>query len=190
MMHAVEVEYDADTPLMEAIQQGDAQAMTELIQRHGRWVRGIIFAVIGRADEVDDIAQKVWMRVWNQASDLGDVTRWRSWLYRVARNTATDAIRGRQRRRRLLGRFFDYRGRGRRHAPAAEQRLLADERQQAVLDAVAALPALYREPFVLKHLEDWSYKQIGQALDLPVDTVETRLVRARRLLRERLAGKV
>ncbi|NLX12843.1 MAG: RNA polymerase sigma factor [Phycisphaerales bacterium] len=190
MMHAVEVEFDADHPLMEAIQQRDSHAMAELIQRHGRWVRGVIFAVIGRTDEVDDIAQKVWIRVWNQAGGLEDVTRWRSWLYRVARNTATDAIRGRQRRRRLLGRFFDYRGQGRQHAPAAEQSILADERQQAVIDAIAALPALYREPFVLKHLEEWSYKQIGQALDLPVDTVETRLVRARRLLRERLAGKV
>lgn len=189
-MHAVEVEFDTDAPLMEAIQQRDAHAMTELIRRHGRWVRGVIFGVIGRADDVDDIAQKVWMRVWNQAGDLEDLTRWRSWLYRVARNTATDAIRWRQRRRRLLGRFLDDQGQGRVHAPAAEQSLLADERQRAVLDAIAALPALYREPFVLKHLEDWSYKQIGQALDLPVDTVETRLVRARRLLRERLAGKV
>jgi RNA polymerase sigma-70 factor (ECF subfamily) len=59
-----------------------------------------------------------------------------------------------------------------------------------MLEAIAALPELYREPFVLKHLEDMSYKQIGELLDLPPDTVETRLVRARRLLRDRLAGRV
>jgi len=59
-----------------------------------------------------------------------------------------------------------------------------------MLDAISQLPPLYREPFVLKHLQDWSYAQIGDALGLPIDTVETRLVRARRLLREQLAGKV
>ena len=52
------------------------------------------------------------------------------------------------------------------------------------------LPAIYREPFVLRHLEDWSYAEIGEVLGLSVDTVETRLVRARRLLREMLQGKV
>jgi RNA polymerase sigma-70 factor (ECF subfamily) len=67
---------------------------------------------------------------------------------------------------------------------------VTNERHEAVLDAVASLPALYREPFVLKHLEGWSYRQIGEALGLPTDTVETRLVRARRRLRQKLAGEV
>ena len=56
--------------------------------------------------------------------------------------------------------------------------------------AIAGLPVLYREPFVLRVLEGWSYEQIGEALRLPKDTVETRLVRARRLLRERLQGRL
>ena len=59
-----------------------------------------------------------------------------------------------------------------------------------MLESIAALPEIYREPFVLKHMEDLSYKEIGELLGLPSDTVETRLVRARRLLREQLAGKV
>jgi RNA polymerase sigma-70 factor (ECF subfamily) len=49
------------------------------------------------------------------------------------------------------------------------------------------MPAIYREPFVLRHLEDWSYRQIAETLDLPVDTVGTRLVRARRMLQETLS---
>jgi RNA polymerase sigma-70 factor (ECF subfamily) len=67
--------------------------------------------------------------------------------------------------------------------------MAAREEYEAMLAAIEALPPLYREPFVLKHVEGWSYAQIGEALGLPNDTVETRLVRARRLLRERLNGK-
>ena len=59
-----------------------------------------------------------------------------------------------------------------------------------MLQAIAKLPELYREPFVLKHMDGWSYAQIAEAMNLPVDTVETRLVRARRLLRQELTGKV
>ena len=56
--------------------------------------------------------------------------------------------------------------------------------------AIQALPALYREPFVLRHVNVWSYRQIAEMMNMPVDSVETRLVRARRFLRESLKGKV
>ena len=59
-----------------------------------------------------------------------------------------------------------------------------------VLEAIRALPALYREPFVLRHLNDWSYQEIGDVMGMPVDSVETRLVRARRFLREALKDKL
>jgi RNA polymerase sigma-70 factor (ECF subfamily) len=58
------------------------------------------------------------------------------------------------------------------------------------LRAIQALPVLYREPFVLRHLQGWTYKEIAEVMDMRVDSVETRLVRARRFLRERLKDKV
>jgi len=189
-MKAVEAEHDPERAVIDAIQQGDPHAVAELIQRQGRWVRGVIFAAAGRLDEVDDVAQRVWMQVWREARRLEDPARWRPWLYRIARNAATDAARGRRRRRGLLRGLLERRRAERAEETGPDRGLLGSERQQTMLQAIASLPALYREPFVLKHLEDWSYRQIGGALGLPTDTVETRLVRARRLLRQRLAGRI
>ena len=59
-----------------------------------------------------------------------------------------------------------------------------------MLAAIQSLPALYREPFVLRHLSGWSYAEIAEVMGMPVDSVETRLVRARRLLRASLKDKV
>ena len=66
--------------------------------------------------------------------------------------------------------------------------MIAEEEYRRALDALERLPAIYREPLVLRYLEGWSYRRIAEVLDLPIDTVETRLVRARRRLRE-ILGK-
>lgn len=190
MMTVTATEYDPERPVIEAIQQGDPHAMAEFIQRQGRWVRGVVFGALGRMEDVDDVAQRVWMQVWREARRLDDPAKWRVWLYRIARNAATDIGRSRQRQGRMLDELLNRAATGPEPEQSPERKLIADERTNAMMEAIASLPALYREPFVLKHLEDWSYQQIGESLGLPVDTVETRLVRARRLLRERLAGKV
>jgi len=189
-MKALEVEYDPERPVIEAIQQSDPHAMDEFIHRQKRFVRGVIFSVLGRLDEIDDVAQRVWIQVWQKARRLEDPNRWRSWLYRIAHNAAIDAGRRKQRHHRFLNELVINAWPQKRANSRPDQTIVADEQHQAVLEAIGSLPEIYREPFVLKHLEGWSYRQIAEALDMPTDTVETRLVRARRLLRQQLAGKV
>ena len=181
--------FDDEAPVIEAIQAGDRYAFGELVRRHEGWVRGTVFGVLGARDYVDDVVQQVWTYAWQRIGELRDANRWRPWLYRLARNAAIDAGREATRRRKHFHRlsaattqtaFTESPGRS-----AAVQ-----EKHREVLDAVQALPALYREPFVLRHLSGWSYREIADAMGMPVDSVETRLVRARRFLREALKGKV
>jgi len=190
----LELEYDPHRLVIQAIQAGDAHAMDEFVRAQGRWVRAVVFGVVGRADDLDDICQRVWIQVWRECRRLDDTSRWRAWLYRIARNASTDALRSGQRRKRLQGapgsgsEMLEGVPAGASSRP--DQALLASEQEQVLMEAIASLPELYREPFVLKHVEGWSYAEIGEVLGLPNDTVETRLVRARRLLREKLSGKV
>ncbi|HUW82598.1 MAG TPA: RNA polymerase sigma factor [Phycisphaerae bacterium] len=177
----------SDRPLVLAAQRGERAAMQLLVARDGRWVRGLIGAMVGEADAVDDIAQQVWLAVWQRIRGLRDPDRWRAWLWKVARSVVVDAGRQNGRRREVLGgleRAEDVPAVG----DEPGRRVAALELHRRVLGAVRGLPAIYREPFVLRHLEGWSYRQIGEALDLSTETVETRLVRARRLLREALTG--
>lgn len=179
---------DRDLELIGAAQRGERSAFENLLHRHNRWVRGIVYATLGSNTATDDVLQQVWTQVWQQIGTLTDAQKWRGWVYRLARNAAIDAGQDAARRRRLLRTVAaDERTGGIGHA-GPFVRAVVRERQQQVLDAIQSLPAIYREPFILRHLEEWNYSQIGQTLGLPVDTVETRLVRARRLLREMLAG--
>lgn len=178
---------EVDQSLIEAAQRGERSALDLFVRRNDRWVRSVIYTTCGSTPHADDIAQQIWMRVWEQIGTLVDVARWRGWLYTLARNAAIDAGQkaGRTRKRQAS---FD--GNGEHVAAQGEEpalRIVREENERRILNAIKGLPAIYREPFMLRHLEDWSYAQIGEALNLPVDTVETRLVRARRLLRESLA---
>jgi len=172
---------DPDTAAVLGVQAGQADALEALVRRHERWVRGIVYAAVGDAGLIDDVAQQVWTAVWRRIGSLKDPRRWRGWLYRLARNTAIDAARKHRRDHQLLRDAAEAHRRADRDATDADA-----ERREQVLQAVMGLPGIYREPLILKHLEGWSYRQIAETLDMPVDTVETRLVRARRLLRAQL----
>lgn len=189
MTMAVSANVDPEGAVIEAMRRGDRHAFEGFVRRQSRWVRGVIFGVLGQRDRIDDVAQQVWLAVWSRIGELRSVESWRPWLYRMARNAAFDAGREVTRQRGLTQALPEEPpAKDATRTPAEE--LIGAEQRQLVLEAIQALPALYREPFVLRHLEEWSYREIGEVLELPVDTVETRLVRARRLLREWLQGKV
>jgi len=175
--------------LVTEAQQGSRRAADRLVRDHDGWVRGVIYGVTGRPDLVDDIAQQVWAQVWERLPSLKEPERLRSWLYAVARNAAIDASQARKRR---LAQGLDGVAEAAKDERSNNPAWVAagDEMHRTMLRAVEALPALYREPFVLRHLQDWTYQEISDLLGLPLETVETRLVRARRLLREMLRGKI
>jgi len=181
-------DYDADQPVIEAIQQGDKFAFEDLVRRHGTWVRSVVFGVLGDRDVVDDVVQQVWTTVWRRIGELRESQRWRSWLYRLSRNAALDAGRELTRRRQQMRTLIAEAPRSVSNADTTANDQA--EKHAAALEAIKSLPALYREPFVLRHVNGWSYRQIADAMDMPIDSVETRLVRARRMLRETLQGKL
>ncbi len=182
-------EFEAEEPVIEAIRGGDRYGFEEFVRRRNRWVRGVIFGVLGNRDCVDDVSQQVWTTVWQRIGELRDNRSWRPWLYRLARNAATDAGRAITRCRIDVQRSTTERATpAAPHTPDAKVSL--EEQRGQVLLAIQGLPAIYREPFVLRHVNGWSYREIGEVMGLPVDSVETRLVRARRLLRESLKDRM
>jgi RNA polymerase sigma-70 factor (ECF subfamily) len=179
-------EHDPDRLLVEAMARGESDALVELMRRNGPWVRGVVFAATGDADAVDDVFQQVWLSAWRRVESLSDAAKWRSWLYALAYHAGVDAARRARRRKRLADRLRQWAIRRSRPEGDGPRSAMLREAHRRALAAIAGLPETYRSPFVLRHLAGWSYRQIAEAMDVPTATVETRLVRARRVLRERL----
>ena len=146
MTMAVSVNCDPERAVIEAIRRRDHREFEGFMRRQGRWVKGVIFGVLGDPDRVEDVAQQVWLAVWSRVGELRAVDRWRPWLYRLARSAAVDAGRAASRDRVVARALRDDPPPKATSQTPAEQ-LIGEERRQAMLSAIRSLPALYREPF-------------------------------------------
>lgn len=162
---------------------GDRRALDDLWREHRRWVATVLLAHKPRIAELDDLLQEVAVILVERVTELRDPRRLRPWLRRVAVNVARGAGRRQQSRPvdALPGPaegLVD---------PSSEVGAVADrERLAHVLATVGRLPAEQREPLLLKALHGLTQLAIAELLDVPETTVETRLARARRDLRQRL----
>jgi len=179
---------DTDLELVQSLARGRQQSLADLMQRHGRWVRGLVFSVLGELDDLDDVCQQVWLAVWRNIRNIQDLEKWRPWLYRLARNVALDAGRRKSHRRRLWQRVKESFQPHRAVAPPADRAVMDQEQHERVLRAIQSMPEGYRQVFVMRHLDGLNYAEIASTLGLSTEGVETRLVRARRLLRGKLLG--
>ena len=155
-----------------------------MMHEHESLVRGAVFGVLGAVDELDDVAQQAWLKAWHHRGELFRVENSAGWLYRVARRTALDAIRSRQRKRSLWNRLI--RQPMPMAAEAADETVRQSEQTKLVHDAIETLSEKYRTIIILRVFDTMSYKQIAETLGLPIATVETRLLRARKMLRDKL----
>lgn len=165
---------------------GDPEAIRALWESHRRWLAAVVLAHMPRGAELEDLLQEVAMRIVRQVHHVRDPAAIRPWMRSVAVNVARTAGRRRIPRLRLVDPSVDP-----ADAPAPAARpvahaLGAAEEGRRALDAAMRLKPEYREPLILQCVRGLSYKQIADVLGVPVTTIETRLARARRMVREEL----
>jgi RNA polymerase sigma-70 factor (ECF subfamily) len=184
--------------LIERARAGHRRAQQDLWRAHRRWIAAIILAHRPRTVEVDDLMQEVAVKFISKLDTLRDAAAFRPWLRQIVINICRGAARN---QRPALYLAEDSRHdadgpeRGRLAAPASSEGpsdLLPTQRDAAerLMQHALTLPPDYREPLILRCVRSLSYQQIGEILDLPVTTIETRLARARRMLREEVGEEV
>ena len=158
----------------------------ELWSLHRRWVAAILLAHMPRDAELEDLLQEVAIRLVRSAHELKDPAAVRPWLRTVAINLARTAGRRKKVRQTLQPEVIA--SRPRRDDEREEPVSVGSTREEGriAMQVARSLPEEYREPLLLRAVRGMSYRQIGDVLGVPVTTVETRLVRARRMVREEI----
>lgn len=158
---------------------------TEL-DRHARWLRTVVISRVGDSHAADDVMQDVAVAALAQQSPLRDAAKAAPWLYRLAVRHALLYRRTMGRRRKLVDRYAS-----RQPADSCIEDdpldwMLAREMQDNVRRALGELPGKDREILLLKHTENWSYRELAEHLGVSFHAVEYRLLRARRRMRDAL----
>jgi len=186
-----EPEAMTDEQLVEAVLAGDRERFAEIVERYQARLVNYLFRLLRSVDEAHELAQEVFLKVY-QALDRYDPSyRFSTWVFRVAQNAAIDQIRKRRLRLVPIHRAED--GPGERsdlELPAEERgpygELRNRERGQAIQEAIDALPWEYRELIVMRHYGELSYEEIARLKGMPLGTVKNKLFRGRQALKEKL----
>lgn len=171
-----------DRSLAAAAMQGDQTAIAVLWNEHRRWIAAVLLAYKPKSEDLEDLLQEVAMTLVTKINTLREESNVRAWLRAVAVNVARAA--GRTERSRPALRLMDDDCRMSIEAQTEIIESGVDDHSQRVLVLAARLPEAYREPLMLKAVQGMRSKQISEILGIPEATVDTRISRARRMLRE------
>lgn len=185
-----------DLRFLRAAQQGDAEAFAALMTAHAARVMRLLMAMFSCDHATaEDLTQEVFLRVHQALPQFDGGVPFAVWLHKIARNVAISSYRARraQKRAGCTHSLFDPIP-GTDQLPELPGRETADPQRQTqaseflgrVRECMAKLPDEFREPVVLRDLQELSYDEISLALDLAPGTVRSRIHRGRLLLQHLL----
>jgi RNA polymerase sigma-70 factor, ECF subfamily len=165
-------------------QAGDVDAFEILYRKHAGKVYALCLRLMGDRSAASELMQDVFIRAWRSLSTFRGDSAFSSWLHRLAVNTMLENVRSDSRREtRVLAMDDTSRLPGAARSSGIELKMDMDE-------AIASLPRGARLAFVLHDVEGYQHQEIARQLSVSVGTVKAQLHRARRLLRERLEGRI
>ncbi len=186
--------YKMETIIKNRIRQlknGDQNAFAEIVEFYKDKVFQICYRMLGNRHEAEDIAQEAFIRAYVNIHSYDLNKKFSTWLYRIATNLSIDRIRKKKPDYYLDAELAGSDGLTMYSQIAADVTLPEDELetmelQELIQAEILKLPDKYRSVIVLKYIEEFSLKEIGEILDLPVGTVKTRIHRGREALRNQL----
>jgi RNA polymerase sigma-70 factor (ECF subfamily) len=185
---------DPDVRLMLQVRDGDAQAFEELMLRYQNRLMSLLAHLIGQRDLAEDLTQEVFLRVYRARKRYVPGAKFSTWLFTIAGNVASNALRSKSRRREvhLAPRASDSAPQSLEAAAVAASGLMPTrqldkaEMCAAVQQAVAGLNERQRMAVLLAKFEHFSYADIGAVMDMTPQAVKSLLSRARCNLRQTL----
>ncbi|HEX6174615.1 MAG TPA: sigma-70 family RNA polymerase sigma factor [Candidatus Binatia bacterium] len=175
-----------DAECVRRVQRGDIEFFEILVRRHQNTTFNLIYRFLGDYDEASETAQEVFLSAYKSIQQFRGDANFATWLYRIAFNHASTRRKNLSSKRQRQVALEDDAAlvdSGANPETCAEQK----EIQQYVQQALNSLDGDDAQIILLRDLQDVSYDDIAQTLDVPVGTVKSRLHRARQALRISLA---
>ncbi len=190
-----DVSRSEDIKHINAAINGDQDAYVWLMKKYRGSIQNLIFKMIGKKNEVEDLVQEAFIKAFNSLQNYDQEYAFSTWIYRIAINNTIDYLR----KKKLETFSIDSDEEDEDDKPKFEipddtyipdANLILEQRQKIINDAIESLPLKYKKIIELRHKEELSYEEIAEILNLPIGTVKAHLFRARELLNKYLKDKL
>ncbi|MEX0331750.1 MAG: RNA polymerase sigma factor [Puniceicoccaceae bacterium] len=182
---------DPDRRIAEAVVEGNHQAYNQLIERYWSRIFARVYQLLGNREDAEEVTQDAFTKAYESLPDFRWEASFSTWLYQIASNLARNRYWYWKRRQRDRGLSLDL--------PLTEDgfslkdilpddeadpgdRMRWNEFQESVEDHLDRLPEAHREIMAMRLLDNLSYEEIGESLEIPIGTVKSRIARARSCL--------
>jgi RNA polymerase sigma-70 factor (ECF subfamily) len=177
-----------DEDLVDLVCKGETRRFEELVHRHQDAVYSMALRYARSEGDAEDIAQEAFLRAFRSLDSFRHEAKFSTWLFRITYNLCVDWVRRNTRRHaservleegeEIVDRRFD-----------VETGVIEDMQRIEIRSEVSSLAERYRTVIMMYYYDGSSYEEIGKMLGVPPKTVETRLYRARRLMRKGLGRR-
>jgi RNA polymerase sigma-70 factor (ECF subfamily) len=175
---------DVDLELVARARTGDLEAFGDLVGRHQAGLVRYLTHLVSNPADAEDVAQDTFLRAYRALKDFRGQSTFRTWLYQIGTNAARTQLD--KRRTRREDQESETNGMDVASGEQVERRIVAHDQLRR---ALAALPDDWREAVVLRDIEGLEYREIADALGIPIGTVESRIFRGRQRLKQIVTGK-
>lgn len=178
---------DSDGVYARRVQEGDRTAFRVLIDRYEGMVFDLTNQYANQPEDVEDLAQDIFLKAYRRIDDLRNPDQFASWLYGIALNQCRDYVKNVRRE------TYPFSRTGQedadivaRETEAQDERLISNERSEQLWAALEELSSTYATPFLLKYRDGLTYTAMSKRLDVSVSALKVRVHRARKKLRKLL----
>jgi RNA polymerase sigma-70 factor (ECF subfamily) len=175
----------SDALIVEQILAGQKELFRLLVRQYERPGYGMGFNFFRNAEDASDFAQEVFLKVYRNLSGFEKRSRFSTWLYKIAYNTAVNGV-NRRKEYRSLAEEEDGIAANENETP--EHIAIRNAAREAVLASLHDLPERFRVCIDLFFFYDCPYQEIETITGIPVNTVKSHVFRAKKILREKLKG--
>jgi len=180
-----------ENDIVRELQRGNTEKFAKLVDIYKNKVFAFAYKFTNDYNEAQDLSQEIFIKIYNNISKFRFESSISTWIYKIATNMCIDYKRKKKKEILNFNEELSQEGslsiqlNSRDNSP--EEIIISDEKQREVHKVIYNLPDIYKTVIMMYHFNELSYKEISTALSISEKTVETRLYRARRLLRDELS---
>ncbi len=184
-----------DIELVEAALSGNQKAYQQLVDKYEKPLYYHILKLVRNREVVEDLVQEAFVKAFDSLKSYNRDYAFSTWIYRIATNNSIDYLRKKKLNTLSIdepvpGKDGDMKMELTDETSHTDREIIRKQRKALIREAIENLPEKYRVVIRMRHMEEFSYEEISEELNLPLGTIKAHIFRARELLNKSLKEKL